>query len=305
MIFVNEFARTIESILNGTYTLTPIVHAITRPSAYFKVRTPFQFLDNVMDESTKENFIPVMIGDSSGEYESIPNANLSDQTFTLYFYFPVELKEQIFSIIEYAGEALVGQYLNFGTSSVPKMAATNMEVASFGQITPQNFGEFEELCSGVFHTKVERTKLYGVMMLPVSVSSGKSSLVFGNAVKYKLSIDGTNYYEVMRFDNSATFTGNPSSQQILNTNYTKTLVDSSVYTQSISFLYDKYNSVCVRIQNAYENRSLQLQDIYIQTSYNGGSTYSAGSKKSIVSIQKVEKIGLPVSYTLTFTDIVE
>lgn len=188
MILINEVAKKIEDILNGT---DPEVAALrlNRPvDYYFKVATEGFHIDRIFDVPEGRNFIPVFISTMGGQFNPVPELLQANYVIPIAIYFPVRFKNDLFRLNEYLARVFVGRQLNYGEES--GSALSNISIAQFGEILEmdvlQEYASWEK-------TTYKRARDVMEPMLQMNfnlyLSTASSDFVYGNNSKATLTID--------------------------------------------------------------------------------------------------------------------
>lgn len=244
MIQIDEFAKTLEDLLNGTYTPS----TETKPNdLLFRVQTFGSNLDKVSDEKARENFIPVLVSDVSGSVTPIPNVQMSAYTFIVNFYCPFYLKDDIFRMFEYLQKQIVGKVINFSkdeNGNVLEKGVCNMSLPSVERTTQQVMQQFYRFMDEVFNQEIIVTDNWLIYSLEIYVTTaGKTSngdnLVFGNEVSYQLSVrepNGTlhNSDTLIRNEVSNSLENAFNSQQLLKNAFATSLISATAYSFAIN-----------------------------------------------------------------------
>lgn len=231
MIILSEVANKLNEILNDANA--PIDLA-------FIVRTPGFHLDQVADQQTKKNYIPVFISSLGGNINPVPLLKQVDATIPMTFYFPVRFKEKFFVLNEYLIDELVGQFLEWGAYS--GKAISNLSLPRYGEIQDLDLKAFKDWTQENFDLSIEVMEPYMSMELTLYLSTSNPEFIYGNIVKvtgitiYHGStkiLEDTNPICIDRADIGSS---EPAVQQCFSDKYTKGFGANAAYTKQLPLI---------------------------------------------------------------------
>lgn len=184
MIILTEIATKLENILNGTDSETS---SISRGVDYiFQVATEGYHLDTIKSKAAKKNFIPVFIGNLSGEYNPIQGIGEADYNIDVSLWFPVRFKNDFYILNEYLEKCFIGSYLNYGSTS--GKCVSNMSIAKYGELVGINLEKYKEWALETYDVPYDEEEMYMQMTFTLYLSTINSSYVLGNEVRIELSL---------------------------------------------------------------------------------------------------------------------
>lgn len=316
MISLDNFAITLEDILNGTYRVdTP--STTIRPTEYlFRVQTFASNLDKISDHEIKENFIPVFVTNSTGSIQPFPNIQMTAYQFTVNVYVPFTLKNEIFNMFEYLATCIVGKVITFSSTSSGEPIETgvcNMSVPNCTQIGQQTMQQFYEFMQEYYNQEIITTDNWLIYTIEVYVSNAKISsqgnqLIFGNTATYSLTYttpdNQTFSSELIRNETANSLENAFNAQQLISTAFAKSLISATAYTYAIT-CYIEDSSFWTTLLTYYANKrinelSFTLKRKMVVKSITGDITIE-NSDSVLVNMELNEPLGDFMSASIGFT----
>ena len=227
MIILSEVATKLQKILNGT---DAEVSSIRPVDFQFMVQAQGFHIDNVFDENTHKNFIPVFISSMGGNYNPVPNLKEGSYSIPVDIYFPVRFRDDFFALTDYLVDAFVGRYLTYG--SVSGKALSNISVAQYGEIVDLDLKQFKTWAEDQFGMPISITERWMNMSFTLYLSTAGSDYIYGNEASVSLSfkLGNKTYTDTPTFvDAPLTSSSEPASQQILGENESEGLPTATSY----------------------------------------------------------------------------
>ena len=177
---LQAFATTIENILNQT----PDIYRVFYWSKNLDSRVEQLYSNNL--PTTKQEFIPCIVGDITGLYRAIPNTQISDCTATLQIVFPLSKKANVEVAFDALVSNLVGKTITIGNF----YCVFNIEKPVFSGV---DFAKLTELNSLDENITLDKTQLYGIMEVRIYFCEcpNASGFEFGNAFDFYISTEGS------------------------------------------------------------------------------------------------------------------
>lgn len=253
MILLNEVAKKLENILNGSDSEVVALGLQPPTGFYFKVATEGFHIDKVFDMEEGKNFIPVFISSMGGNFNPVPDLMQANYVIPIAIYFPVRFKTELYRLNEYLARVFVGRQLNYGSES--GTALSNISVAQFGEIIESDLEEFKEWEETTYKMPIEVMEPLLQMQLSLYLSTAAQEFVYGNDAECTLTIGGVsaqdletyfhndvdNTIEAVSFvQQSLQSNSEPAVQQLLGGNQTEGLPVNTSYASSFS-VYIKDN----------------------------------------------------------------
>ena len=284
MIRIDEVAKKIENILNGTDQEVAAILAAqgvtTLPTTFaYRVQTEGYHLESIADVKTGQNFIPVFISSMGGNFNPVPELLQANYVIPIAFYFPVRFKEQMFAMNEYLARAFVGQQLNYGTNS--GRALSNISVAQFGEITDLDLKQFEKWVETTYKRRIEVMEPFIQMSITLYLSTASADLVYGNDATATLTITGVSTDTLSTEDATETLSfvqssvqshSDPNVQQLIGTNESEGVPSGTSYASSFS-VYIKNNNFFKYLIGQWLSGNAQTLSLSLSLSFLG-QTYN-------------------------------
>lgn len=242
MIRLDEVAKKIENILNGTDEDVINLNLSAPTAFFFKVATEGFHLDGVFDIPEGKNFIPVFISSMGGQFNPVPELLQANYVIPIVIYFPIRFKDDMYKLNEYLAKVFVGRNLNYGKYS--GSALSNISVAQFGEIQDMDLNSYAEWQTTVYKKPVEVMEPYISMQLSLYLSTVADDFVYGNNATATLQINSSSVEfgpENLTFVQASIQSNTePSIQQLLGSSETEGLPSGTSYGASFS-VYIKNN----------------------------------------------------------------
>lgn len=256
MITINQIATELENILNQT---SPNVPKGVKPpfNGLFAVRTEGYVLDNVHDYETGKNFFPVFLGQSTGDYNPIPDLEQIDMEIPVSIYFPVRFKDKMLEMQEFLNKVFVGRAIGFNQvdGKYQQYAVSNISMAELGEITDLDVDQFgNSILKGLnkfiaeqYKAPVSTSEPWICLTFSLYLSTMKNALgtdtsatIYGNAYSINIAYKG-DFNETITTDNvSIAYGATAESQQgfTLNTGVSDLLSKSLAVTSAVSYTFE-------------------------------------------------------------------
>lgn len=282
MASISEMSTFIQELLN-TNALGDV----------FKVYYWAQNLDTKVEQlysnnqpTTKQEFIPCIISDITGQYRAIPDSDISDNSILLEIIFPLKQKADIESVYNsiLAG-GLIGKSYVIGTSR----CVFNIEKPILAQIDNMKLTSLNELDSRI---QFKKTEMYGVMDVRIYYcdTPNASGFEFGNDFDFYISTESSALTKLVRLDANQQVARNTLDEQYMGQNATET--------------FNEINGVGFTITFLLKNRaSSPMSYIYLDATEGGNQhrVYTIQRKMGstqVGSIQYMLMTSAQVNYTL-------
>ena len=288
MIYINELSNYIETTLNSL------------EKGVFRVKTYAEFLDSRVDDETNENFIPVYIDSPFGNFEPIPNLLYLSQQYSITLYFPIELKDTMYDIVNDIVPQFVGKSIYIGENTGNAIA--NIDTPTFQSIGVNNVEELQEWCNDIYKRKIRKSSMYVAMSFIIHLTQATNG-IFSNSITYTLTINGITE-SILRNESSLVQNNNLYSQQLENGLATTSNVDTT--SNGVSFTaFVENNEFWQNFINLRNSNELSQATITLTKSYNGSISNVADKTYNvcIVSAVENERFGMPLSFTLSFGEV--
>ena len=256
MITINQIATELENILNQT---SPNVPKGVKPpfNGLFAVRTEGYVLDNVHDYETGKNFFPVFLGQSTGDYNPIPDLEQIDMEIPVSIYFPVRFKDKMLEMQEFLNKVFVGRAIGFNQvdGKYQQYTVSNISMAELGEITDLDVDQFgNSILKGLnkfiaeqYKAPVSTSEPWICLTFSLYLSTMKNALgtdasatIYGNAYSINIAYKG-DFNETITTDNvSIAYGATAESQQgfTLNTGVSDLLSKSLAVTSAVSYTFE-------------------------------------------------------------------
>lgn len=302
MLILSEISKKVQEILNNSN------------SGFLFVANGTGFiLDSIVDKEQKENFIPVFVAQSGGEYTAIPDISQADGEYTITIYFPVVFKNKFYELGDYIAQSIVGKQINFGENT--GNCICNISVPTFNDIEDLDvLTEFKKWVSSNYNYTITKTEVYSSMTFTLYLSNAKNigeedGFIYANGLtKPTISItDGVNTYTL---DNpiflSQTFKmdAHSNAQQLLGENYVKGIVATSTYSRMLP-LYVQNNDFFKTIFSFALNRKLNTLKLTITDTNPLDTSETITRDYYISSYEFVPNLGNLLGITLNLNDLLE
>lgn len=310
MILLNEVAKKIEDILNGTDSEVVNLRLQRPTNYYFKVATEGFHLDKIFDMPEGKNFIPVFISSMGGQFNPVPELLQANYVIPIAIYFPVRFKDDLFRLNEYLARVFVGRQLNYGAES--GRALSNISVAQFGEIIETDLRQFMEWEQTVYKKPIEKMEPYLQMQFSLYLSTASEDFVFGNDAVASLTIDDIDpndedlpsdwqqedATDVLSFvQQSIQSNSEPSVQQLIGTSESEGLPTGTSYASSFS-IYVKSSKFYKYLIKKWFDGNAQKLTLTLSISIMG-STFTRTCY--IQSVNLVVQKGELLTMTFTFS----
>lgn len=273
MINLEEIARKIDSILNGTDTEIPIgLVSPVNDDYFFKVFSQGLYLSNLNDNNAGKNFMPVVVGAYGGENNPVAGLGEQDRNVLVQILFPVRFKQDMYLMEEYLDEVIVGKILTFGSQK----AICNLSPAQYGELQDFSFNQFNEWVETNYKQTIDKIETYMSMEFTLYLSTAKNvgadgGFIYGNA--YSNTITLLSGETIVATDDNPVFvsatgtlSSSPASQHLLGESFAKGLPQTSAYGKQIT-LYAKDSTLYQQLISLYVNRTYQNYAIQVVETY--------------------------------------
>jgi len=315
MIQLDKICEKLERLLNGTDTETSGIAPVSE-KYFFKVYSEGLYLSTIADKKSGKNFIPVIVGSLGGEYNPIPDLQEADYNIQIQILYPVRFKNDFYALNEFLVNNFVGKVLNYGDTTNPNYALSNISVAQYGELQNIDVKEFDKWITNTYKiTNPYVMDTFMSMNFTLYLSTAKNlnqanGFIFGNSwvTSLTLTYNSTNYTDespifITQTDLSQS---DPNSQQVLGTNVSLSFPSTSSYSKELP-LYVKNTDFYKKLIEAYLTRNLQTTLLSITESCNyltlTQSTYTR--KYFISSMGLVKAKGELLGITLTLLEYIE
>lgn len=185
MIDLLELRTKLSNILNGKdYETITAYNSFDLSDFEFLVQTYGTHLDNISDNTSKKNFIPVYIANQDGNVEPIPNLENVNLTYTIHIYFPLEFRDRFISLSKFFLDVFVGKILTYGQNSGKGLS--NISVPNYADINKLDFTEFKNWVATNYEMPTDLMGLWGQMTFRLYISQYNPDLILGNQFTYSL-----------------------------------------------------------------------------------------------------------------------
>lgn len=236
MIYLTEIQEKLNNILNGEGNPTPFAYG---------VETVGFHLDHVTNANGKDNFIPVFISPLGGSVNPVPLLKQVNLNVPLTFYFPVRLKEEMFTLYGWLVEIFTGQILEYGKEK--KKALSNVSVPTYGEIQDLDLGQFKKWVSDTYQMSIEVMEPYLSMQFTLYLQASGDEFIYGNSIKLKkvaiYQRGESQTYESILEDNKPVniervdlLTSEPAVQQIFSKTYGTGYPANAAYTKQLPLI---------------------------------------------------------------------
>ena len=277
MINLEEIARKLDKILNGTDSDIPLGLASPVTDEYFfAVFSEGLYLTSIADmrNGNRKNFIPVVVGAYGGENNPVEGLGEQDRNVLIQVLFPVRFKENMFELENYLFQCFVGRLITINEQK----CVCNTSPAQFSELMDFSFNEFNNWVETSYKVPLDKTEVYMAMNITLYLSTAKGvgsagGFIYGNSYTTKLRL-----YDSDAFDNyvdednpifvqcNPTVSLSPASQQILGDSFAKGVPQSAAYSRQIT-LYCKDTNFYAILIAKYLARSYQSAILAVKDSY--------------------------------------
>ena len=309
MIDIQDLQSKLNKMLNGKENPNNIRISDYISDYEFIVLSYAQYLDSIYNVKTNKNSIPVYIGEPSGTVEPIPTLKEINMQYNITLYFPISLKEKFFKLMNYFIDAFAGRMIDFEGES--GSALCNCTVPNFGEISSQEFTQFQDYLKNHYKIASTRTEMRGcynfILYFHQIGNLGKEGgFILANEISYQLSFEYNDKEftdEVVLASSARNYTADPISQQVLGESQTYSINKNSSYGDSIE-IYAKNNSFWKMFIELYELGLLQ------NVSFKFTKNYISLSKKYtkevlLVSCPQNLEYGEAMTFTFVFSNLAE
>ena len=222
MILLSDISKKIQSVLNGTDTEIPT--GVTKPTDIdFVVKTAGFHLDNIYNNKTWKNFVPVFVNSLGGQFNPVPQLKEKTQSVGITFYFPVRLKDEIDVLCSYMADVFVGAYLTYYSTH---KCVSNLSVPQIGEIQDLDLNQFSKWVEDAYKMPINITEPYLSVSMTLYIKDASDDFVYGNDVKISMTVskDSTSYTDSdVAFDSSTVQSNSqPAGEQIIGANTPET-----------------------------------------------------------------------------------
>lgn len=220
MVQTEEVALTLQNILNGVDTNISSSYV---PKYQFLVVYDGYYVDKLYDMSTGNNFIFVYIDKNDGTITPIPDLKGVYMDYSVCFFFPVSIKQDICDVMDYLISILPGEVINYGTNS--GYCLTNITPGDFGGFERITFQLFQNIVNKIYRKPVEFTQetfmtlnfaLYLASANNINVyDEDNPGYVFGNSVQITLTYNNYSDDSPTFINSSIAQSSSEVAQQIL------------------------------------------------------------------------------------------
>jgi hypothetical protein len=263
-------------------------------STKFKVFYWINNLDYRIEDfgNGNEDYIPVVIINTSGQYRPIPDTSISDQSFTLQIYYPYSRQNEVLSNIEQFSSKIIGKTILIDG----KRCVFNMDVPNLSEVKQEHIGILKNSDPRL---RLKETEYYGVLQLRLYFV--ESTFLYGNDIKYSLKVRGASTYEnVVRYDSSIFNTKIVASDQMLSQPTSESIVQMNSFTNQLT-LY--FNSSSALHQSIVRNAELGLNQTQVYTlkiEYANISNLSFEKDVIIENVSISQTLGNIITLSITF-----
>jgi hypothetical protein len=263
-------------------------------STKFKVFYWINNLDYRIEDfgNGNEDYIPVVIINTSGQYRPIPDTSISDQSFTLQIYYPYSRQNEVLSNIEQFSSKIIGKTILIDG----KRCVFNMDVPNLSEVKQEHIGILKNSDPRL---RLKETEYYGVLQLRLYFV--ESTFLYGNDIKYSLKVRGaTNYENIVRYDSSIFNTKIVASDQMLSQPTSESIVQMNSFTNQLT-LY--FNSSSALHQSIVRNAELGLNQTQVYTlkiEYANISNLSFEKDVIIENVSISQTLGNIITLSITF-----
>lgn len=282
MINAAELATTFENVLNSNDL-----------GLRFRLFYYIQDLDRRFEkvEGVNQSFIPAMIISTSGSYRPLPDANISDSDFVFNIFYPQKYKDDVLICLDNFAQNVVGKKFTVSNKTI----LCNMGVPMPASVQEQSLRELNELDNRL---SLDVSQMYGLIQVRVFYMT-LGNFMAGNDVIYSLKKKNEgSYYQLTRTEDMASWNKQTISEQYLNADTSRSLVQSNIVTDQVTVYVDTTSSLLKEIVEDLHKGTNQNQVYTLKIEY--GTWITIEEDVLITSVSKAAPLGNIVTLTLNF-----
>jgi len=224
------------------------------------------YLDSVIDTTVKKNIIPVFVGAMGGNVNPVPGLNEVDYNVDINFYFPVNFKEDFYSLDDILKNYFSGKIVDFGSQISPitvDNALCNISIPKYNVIMDAGLGELKSWTSQVFGLEIDTARYWMGMNLTLFLNTANNlgqygGFIMGNSVEITSLVFKYNGVTILTetspiiIERADIVSSTPAVQQLFSETYSKGFPANTGYTRQLPLII-KNNSEYRSLLNYIEN----------------------------------------------------